>query len=243
MSSSSLTPFFNPRGVAVIGASDSPLKISYSCIESLADGGFAGRIFPVNLKASEVRGLTAYRSIEDIPYDRPLTTMQRVTMCAACRKEYDDPLDRRFHAQPNCCPACGPALRLTDAAGVPVHAENPIVEGAALLRNGKILALKGLGISCLLARSYARIFFRNVINLGLPALTSPEAAAGLEQGDEIRIDLHTGRLESLSRPFRCTVPALPGFLSEIIDAGGMTAYVRSRAQARQVQPVGKEEGL
>ena len=64
-----LVSLFRPRSVAVIGASDSPLKISYSCVESLADGGFAGRIFPVNPKASEVRGLTAYRSIEDIPYE------------------------------------------------------------------------------------------------------------------------------------------------------------------------------
>jgi acetyl-CoA synthetase (ADP-forming) len=64
-----LTSLFRPRSVAVIGASDSPLKISYSCIESLADGGFAGRILPVNPKASEVQGLTAYRSIEDIPYE------------------------------------------------------------------------------------------------------------------------------------------------------------------------------
>lgn len=115
--------------------------------------------------------------------------------------------------------------------------------GCGSSREHAPLALKALGISCLVARSYARIFFRNVINLGLPALTSPEAAAGLEQGDEVRIDLHTGRLENLSRPFRCTVPALPGFLSEIIDAGGMTAYVRNKAQACQVQPVAKEEGL
>ena len=46
-----------------------------------------------------------------VPYDRPLTTMAAFTMCPACRAEYEDPTDRRFHAQPNACPACGPSLR------------------------------------------------------------------------------------------------------------------------------------
>ena len=55
--------------------------------------------------------------VRGVPYDRPLTTMAGFAMCAACRAEYDDPADRRFHAQPNACPACGPRLRLVDAAG------------------------------------------------------------------------------------------------------------------------------
>ena len=52
-----------------------------------------------------------------MPYDRPLTTMAGFAMCAACAAEYHDPADRRFHAQPVCCPACGPRLRLLDADG------------------------------------------------------------------------------------------------------------------------------
>ena len=83
--------------------------------------------------------------IEDIPYDRPLTTMKQFTMCPRCRKEYDDPLDRRFHAQPNACPACGPRLELADRQGVPVGGEGVIHSAANLLREGKILAIKGLG--------------------------------------------------------------------------------------------------
>jgi len=63
-----LTSLFRPSSVAVVGASDSPLKISYSCVESLTVGGFAGRIYPVNPSTSEVRGLVAYPSIEEIPY-------------------------------------------------------------------------------------------------------------------------------------------------------------------------------
>ncbi|UCD54519.1 MAG: carbamoyltransferase HypF, partial [Dehalococcoidia bacterium] len=52
--------------------------------------------------------------IEDIPYDRPMTTMREFKMCPECQQEYDNPLDRRFHAQPNACPKCGPSLELVD---------------------------------------------------------------------------------------------------------------------------------
>jgi hydrogenase maturation protein HypF len=55
--------------------------------------------------------------IEDIPYDRPQTTMRKFRMCPRCQREYDDPLDRRFHAQPNACPDCGPSLELVDSHG------------------------------------------------------------------------------------------------------------------------------
>ncbi len=89
-------------------------------------------------------------------------------------------------------------------------------------------ALKALGISCFLASSYARIFFRNCINLGLPALTSPEAIAAIQDGDEVRIDVETGEIENLTRSFRCSAPPLSSFLIEIIEAGGLTAYVRDR---------------
>ena len=52
--------------------------------------------------------------VERLPYDRASTSMRRFAMCADCRREYDDPTDRRFHAEPVCCPACGPELWLTD---------------------------------------------------------------------------------------------------------------------------------
>jgi hydrogenase maturation protein HypF len=78
--------------------------------------------------------------VRGVPYDRPLTTMAGFSMCAACRAEYEDPGDRRFHAQPNACPDCGPSLRLGDARG----AEALRAAGAAL-REGRILAVKGLG--------------------------------------------------------------------------------------------------
>ncbi len=83
--------------------------------------------------------------IEDIPYDRSLTTMRGFTMCPLCRREYDDPLDRRFHAQPNACPVCGPSLALVDRDGAPAGAGDVIQAAGGLLRDGQILALKGLG--------------------------------------------------------------------------------------------------
>jgi hydrogenase maturation protein HypF len=82
--------------------------------------------------------------VRDVPYDRPLTTMAPFAMCAACAAEYHDPADRRFHAQPVCCPACGPRLTLDDTV-LADTGENPIQQAAALLGNGQILAVKGLG--------------------------------------------------------------------------------------------------
>jgi hydrogenase maturation protein HypF len=83
--------------------------------------------------------------IEDIPYDRPQTTMRKFRMCPKCHREYDDPLDRRFHAQPNACPDCGPALELVDSDGRPLEAKGVIKKAGKLLKEGKILAVKGLG--------------------------------------------------------------------------------------------------
>jgi hydrogenase maturation protein HypF len=83
--------------------------------------------------------------IEDIPYDRPRTTMRHFTMCPDCQKEYDDPLNRRFHAQPNACPRCGPQLQLLDNRGNPVAVPDVIKAASQLLREGQIIAVKGLG--------------------------------------------------------------------------------------------------
>ncbi|MEL7013837.1 MAG: carbamoyltransferase HypF, partial [Pseudomonadota bacterium] len=74
-----------------------------------------------------------------LPYDRAQTTMAPFQMCAECKSEYDDPLDRRFHAQPIACPACGPSLAL-----VP-DSEDPLAEAARRLVAGEIVAIKGLG--------------------------------------------------------------------------------------------------
>jgi hydrogenase maturation protein HypF len=83
--------------------------------------------------------------IQDIPYDRPKTTMASFPMCPACEREYHDPMDRRFHAQPNACPVCGPQIALLDSTGAAISAVDPIQETLRLLKEGRIVAIKGLG--------------------------------------------------------------------------------------------------
>ena len=88
-----------------------------------------------------------YTIIEDIPYDRPKTSMKHFKMCADCQSEYDDPLNRRFHAQPNACPECGPQVFLTDNKGKRIDSDSKeaITLAAQYLSQGRIVAVKGLG--------------------------------------------------------------------------------------------------
>jgi hydrogenase maturation protein HypF len=87
--------------------------------------------------------------VRGVPYDRPLTTMSGFEMCERCLAEYEDPADRRFHAQPNACPDCGPQVTLMDAEGHPIRGDDgdadAIATAAGMLRNGRILAVKGVG--------------------------------------------------------------------------------------------------
>ena len=83
--------------------------------------------------------------IQDIPYDRPYTTMANFPMCPDCLKEYYDPQNRRFHAQPTACPACGPQVVLLDRQGKQVAAQDAPEKAVELLKQGHILAVKGLG--------------------------------------------------------------------------------------------------
>lgn len=85
-----------------------------------------------------------YSIIHSVPYDRPATTMARFEMCPECREEYESPADRRYHAQPVACASCGPAVWLMTQEGGLVE-DDPIAACAALLRKGRIVAIKGLG--------------------------------------------------------------------------------------------------
>jgi len=86
-----------------------------------------------------------YTITEDVPYDRANTTMASFVMCDKCRAEYEDPMNRRFHAQPNACWTCGPKVFLTDAAGETLGCADPIDATIEFLRQGRIVAIKGLG--------------------------------------------------------------------------------------------------
>ena len=84
--------------------------------------------------------------IESLPYDRPNTSMKNFKMCDKCREEYKNPLDRRFHAQPTACPECGPQLFLWDESGKVIsEKQSALKQTVDLIRQGKIIALKGLG--------------------------------------------------------------------------------------------------
>lgn len=83
--------------------------------------------------------------VHSIPYDRTNTSMAEFKLCSSCQQEYDNPLDRRFHAQPNACPDCGPVLQLTNNLGDIQACEDIIATTAQYLKQGKIVAIKGIG--------------------------------------------------------------------------------------------------
>jgi hydrogenase maturation protein HypF len=86
-----------------------------------------------------------YTIIQEIPYDRPHTTMAEFRQCPACEREYHDPGNRRFHAQPNACPDCGPWVELWDRERMLAQRAEAIDRTRRLLKDGAILAIKGLG--------------------------------------------------------------------------------------------------
>lgn len=87
-----------------------------------------------------------YSILENLPYDRPNTSMKDFVMCPLCRHEYGSPDDRRFHAQPNACPECGPVLQLLDHQGESLaRGHDALMRAVIAVGEGKIVAVKGLG--------------------------------------------------------------------------------------------------
>jgi len=86
-----------------------------------------------------------YTIIEELPYDRPRTSMKVFPLCADCLHEYRDPADRRYRAEPTCCSVCGPRLELRDEDGERMDVINPAHETAKLLDDGNVIAIKGIG--------------------------------------------------------------------------------------------------
>ncbi|MBW2410211.1 MAG: carbamoyltransferase HypF [Deltaproteobacteria bacterium] len=118
------------------------VSICDDCLRELFDPGDRRYLYPfINCTNCGPR----YTIIDDIPYDRPKTSMRHFKMCAACQAEYDDPTNRRFHAQPNACEQCGPHVSLHDHRRKPITTDNPIKAAADCIRQGRIVAVKGLG--------------------------------------------------------------------------------------------------
>jgi 3-isopropylmalate/(R)-2-methylmalate dehydratase small subunit len=105
--------------------------------------------------------------------------------------------------------------------------------GSGSSREHAPLAIKGCGISCVIASSFARIFYRNAINVGLPILECPQAVDDIGRGDRLRVDLENGTVENLSTGNVFTAQPFPPFMQDIIAVGGLVEYVRDRLRKAQ----------
>jgi 3-isopropylmalate/(R)-2-methylmalate dehydratase small subunit len=102
--------------------------------------------------------------------------------------------------------------------------------GSGSSREHAPIGLKALGVSCVIAESFARIFYRNAINLGLPILICPEAARAAHPGDPIRVDTDTGAIEVAGQSFHAE--PFPPFLQELIASGGLVPWVQAELARR-----------
>jgi 3-isopropylmalate dehydratase small subunit len=100
--------------------------------------------------------------------------------------------------------------------------------GCGSSREHAPVSIKAAGISAVIAGSFARIFFRNSFNIGLPILESKEAAAAIAAGDELEIDLAGGTIKNLTQNAEYQAVPVPDFMRELIDAGGLMAYAKKR---------------
>ncbi len=100
--------------------------------------------------------------------------------------------------------------------------------GCGSSREHAPLALKGAGISCVIAQSFARIFFRNAIDTGLPLLESEDAPDDIQMGDTVEVDLAAGKIRNLRTGRTFTAKPYPDFMAQLIAAGGLIEYTRKR---------------
>ncbi|HUT97020.1 MAG TPA: 3-isopropylmalate dehydratase small subunit [Dehalococcoidales bacterium] len=105
--------------------------------------------------------------------------------------------------------------------------------GCGSSREHAPLAIKAAGVSCVIAGSFARIFFRNAINIGLPLLESEEAAANTENGDTLEIDLAKGRIKNLTGGAEFKAEPYPDFMAELIADGGLIEHTKKRISRRR----------
>jgi 3-isopropylmalate dehydratase small subunit len=98
--------------------------------------------------------------------------------------------------------------------------------GCGSSREHAPLAIKQAGLSCVVAKSFARIFYRNAFNMGLPILESSEAVEGIRQGDELEVDSEKGAIKNLTTGHAFQAQPIPPFMQQLIAAGGLMSYVK-----------------
>jgi 3-isopropylmalate/(R)-2-methylmalate dehydratase small subunit len=100
--------------------------------------------------------------------------------------------------------------------------------GCGSSREHAPIALKAAGVSCVIAASFARIFYRNSINIGLPILESPEASRAIAEGNQVEVDLSSGKITDISTGKTFQAVPFPPFMQELIKTGGLIEYVKKR---------------
>jgi len=127
---------------------------------------------------------------------------------------------------PHCMEDLDPEFATKISPGDMIVAETNF--GCGSSREHAPVAIKGAGISCVIAKSFARIFYRNAINTGLPILECPGAVDGIGEGNVLSVELETGRITNLTTGEKFTAVPFPPFVREIIAAGGLMKYVKGR---------------
>jgi len=108
--------------------------------------------------------------------------------------------------------------------------------GCGSSREHAPIAIKGAGVRCVIAASYARIFFRNAINIGLPILECPQAAVEIKEGDEVQVDLASGVITNATTGRSYQAQPLPDFVLKIAEAGGIVAFLQGHDINELMQP-------
>jgi 3-isopropylmalate/(R)-2-methylmalate dehydratase small subunit len=100
--------------------------------------------------------------------------------------------------------------------------------GCGSSREHAPISIKAAGVGCVIAHSFARIFYRNAFNMGLPILECPEAASAISTGDEVQVDLDQGLIVNVTRNQTFHSQPIPPFMQKLLEAGGLMAYVREQ---------------
>ncbi len=100
--------------------------------------------------------------------------------------------------------------------------------GCGSSREHAPIAIKASGVACVIAETFARIFYRNAINIGLPIIECPEAAKGIQAGDEVKVDFDSGVITNLTKGTSFQGQAFPPFMQKIIKAEGLVNYINQK---------------